>query len=251
MRPIGRTPGRCANDRRADLATRRRRGRLVRPLLIAADHPLSPLKVSAPFIANLSTGDVTMADEGRLTNAELAVVCRQFATLTKAEINILEILETLREQTQSQFLREVLEQVQQDVEMGHTLATSFSRYPNTFSPFFITMLREGELEGELDRVFDDLAEHYETRLGDTPDARRPARAGLFDWEAAASAFQWIFIWLCALAGVCALGAGLIWYATPAGPGPGLPGQALPNILIFIGIVMGLGVLVFTRGRRRR
>ena len=195
-----------------------------------------------------------MAEEkqGQITNADLAAVCRQFSTLTKADINILEILETIRAQTSNALLREVLEQVQQDVEMGHTLATSFSRYPNTFSPFFITMLREGELEGELDRTFDDLADHFETRLGDTPDARRSARSGVFDWEAAASAFQWIFIWLCALGAACALGAGLIWYAT-AGPdgGPGLPGERLPNILLFIGIILALGVLVFTRGRKRR
>ncbi|MGC9319659.1 MAG: type II secretion system F family protein [Armatimonadota bacterium] len=189
--------------------------------------------------------------EGRITNADLATVCRQFATLTKADINILEILETLRAQAQDPLLREILDQVQQDVEMGHTLATSFSRYPNTFSPFFITMIREGELEGELDRVFDDLADHFETRLGDVPDARRPARAPIFDWQAAASAFQWIFIWLTALAGVCALGAGLIWYATPGDGGAGIPGEPLPNILIFVGIVMGLGVLLFTRGRRRQ
>lgn len=193
-----------------------------------------------------------MADsEGRVSNSDLAVVCRQFATLTKADINILEILETLRAQTTNPFLREVLEQVQEDVEMGHTLATSFSRYPNTFSPFFITMLREGELEGELARVFDDLAEHFETRLGDTPDARRPARAGVFDWEAAASAFQWIFIWLTALGAVCAIGSGLIWYATAPDGGPGIPGERLPNILLFVGVVMALGVLLFTRGRRRR
>jgi hypothetical protein len=195
-----------------------------------------------------------MAEEkqSQITNAELASVCRQFATLTKADINILEIMETIRAQTSNSLLREVLEQVQQDVEMGHTLATSFSRYPNIFSPFFITMIREGELEGELDETFDDLADHFETRLGDTPDARRPARAGVFDWEAAASAFQWIFIWLCGLLAACALGAGLVWYAT-AGPdgGIGLPGDRVPNILIFVGIILGLGVLVFTRGRKRR
>ncbi len=190
--------------------------------------------------------------EANVTNAELAAVCRQFATLMKADINVLEILETLRAQTTNAFLREVLQEVQEDVEMGHTFATSFSRYPNTFSPFFITMIREGELEGELDRAFDDLADHFETRLGETPDARRPAQAGVFDWQTAASAFQWIFIWLCALGAACAIGAGLIWYAT-AGPdgGTGLPGDRLPNILIFVGVILGLGVLVFTRGRRRR
>jgi len=112
------------------------------------------------------------------------------------------------------------------------------------------MIREGELEGELARVLDDLAEHYETRLDASPDARRAARTALFDWEAAAVAFQWIFIWLTALGAVCAIGAGLVWYATGSGES-GLPGERLPNMLLLVGVVMLLGVILFSRGRKRR
>ncbi len=188
--------------------------------------------------------------EPRVTNPELAVFCRQFSSLMKADVNILDIFETLRAQTTNAFLREVLNQVREDVEMGHTLATSFSRYPNTFSPFFITMLREGELEGELANILEDLADHYETRMGDTPDVRRSPGRALFDWEAAATAFQWIFIWLTALGAVCLLGAGLVYYATGT-DGVGIPGERLPNILLFVGLMMLLGVIVFSRGRKRR
>lgn len=188
--------------------------------------------------------------EARVTNPELGLMCRQFASLVKADVNILDILETLRAQSANAFMREVLNQVREDTEMGHTLATAFSRYPNTFSPFFITMIREGELEGELARVLDDLGDHYETRLEDTPDARRGPGGALFDWEAAASAFQWIFIWLTALGAVCALGAGMVWYATGSGEG-GLPGDPWPNILLLVGFVMLLSVILFSRGRRRR
>ncbi len=188
--------------------------------------------------------------EARVTNPELATMCRQFSSLMTADVNILDILETLRAQSPNAFLREVLSQVREDIEMGHTLATAFSRYPNSFSPFFITMVREGELEGELGRVLDDLADHYDTRLEDTPDARRGPGTALFDWEAAASAFQWIFIWLTALGAVSCLGAGMVWYATGSGEG-GLPGERLPNMLLLIGFVMLLGVILFSRGRRRR
>jgi len=186
--------------------------------------------------------------QAELTNAELAAMCRQFASLIHAEINILDIFDTLREQSDNAFLQEVIDSVREDVEMGRTLATAFSRYPQTFSPFFVSMLRQGELEGELDRAFDLLADHYESRMDGAVDTRRRRDAGAFDLETVAAAFQWLFIWLTALGASTALGAGLIWYATDNDT---LPGQPLPNVLLLVGVIMLLGVIVFSRGRKRR
>ncbi len=188
--------------------------------------------------------------DSELTNAQLATMCRQFASLIHAEINILDIFDTLREQTDSAFFKEVIDSVREDVEMGRTLATAFSRYPQTFSPFFISMVRQGELEGELDRTFDLLADHFESRMGETVDAHRRREQGTFDVETVAAAFQWLFIWLTALLAFSAIGAGLVWYATAPTEG-GLPGQAIPNMLLLVGFIMLLGVIVFSRGRKRR
>ena len=80
-----------------------------------------------------------MADEPMVTNSELAQMCRQFSTLTAANVNVLDIFDTLEAQTENPFLKEVLQKVREHLEMGHTLATAFNRYPNTFSPFFITI----------------------------------------------------------------------------------------------------------------
>jgi len=187
-------------------------------------------------------------DETQVGNAEMAQFCRQFASLMHAQVSLLDIFDALREQTGSALLREVLDHVREDVEMGRTLATAFSRYPQIFSPFFISMIRQGELEGELDRILSDLATHFETRLEDGVDATRRREGGAFDVQSAASAFQWLFIWTIALVGFSALGAGLIYYAT--GP-KALPGEPLPNVAILIGVVMFLGVIVFSLGRRRR
>jgi len=188
-------------------------------------------------------------NEMEISNSELAQFCRQFSSLMHAQVNILDIFDALREQTGSALLRDILDHVREDVEMGRTLATAFSRYPQVFSPFFISMIRQGELEGELDRVLADLATHYETRLEAGVDAtRRRDSSAMMDLETVASVFQWMFIWTTFLVAFSALGAGLVFYAT--GPGA-LPGNPAANISIFVGIVMFLGVLVFSRGRRRR
>jgi len=183
----------------------------------------------------------------QVTNAEIAAFCQQFSSLTHAQLNILDIFEALREQSTNPLLREVIDSVRADVENGRTLATAFSRYPAVFSPFFISMVRQGELEGELDKAMADLADHYATRLEATPDAKRLDAPGT-DWEAAARSFQWLFIWATALTAFCLLGAGLIWYATWLNA---VPGQPLPNILIFVAIIMFLGVVVFSVGRKKR
>ncbi|MFP3904395.1 MAG: type II secretion system F family protein [Armatimonadota bacterium] len=185
-------------------------------------------------------------EEPGLSNRELAQFCRQFSSLCHAQINILDIFDSLKEQTHNPLLREIIESVRHDTEHGRSLATAFGRYPNCFSPFFISMVRQGELEGELDRIFEDLATHFASRIDDTPDvSERTAPA--FDWERAITVFQWIFTWVVALIAVSAIGSGIVWYGTTE---LDLPGAPVPNILLFVGVVLLLGVILFARGRRR-
>ncbi|HEY3396863.1 MAG TPA: type II secretion system F family protein [Armatimonadota bacterium] len=182
-----------------------------------------------------------------ISNAEMANMCRQFATLLTAQVNILEIFSALREGTDNQFLREALYSVQDAVEMGRSLATAFSRYPGAFSPFFISMLRQGELEGELDKVMEELAQHFESRVVADVDAYRRPEQGSYDLESVAANFQWAFNWLVGLMATVFLGAGLVYYATADSI---LPGQVAPNMIIWVGVVLLLGIVVFAAGRRR-
>ncbi|MGQ9732882.1 MAG: type II secretion system F family protein [Candidatus Zipacnadales bacterium] len=182
-----------------------------------------------------------------VTNAEIASMCRQFSSLVHAEVNVLEILEALRAQTSNPHLREILDSVREDLEMGRTLATAFSRYPQTFSPFFISMIRQGELEGELDTILAELATHYESRLDDTPDATRRRGAGTFDIESLATLMTWMLAWVAALLCASALLIGALLYAHRLGAAPGDP---IANICILVGAVMFLGVILLARGKRR-
>ncbi len=185
-------------------------------------------------------------NEPGLTNSDLAAFCRQFSSLMHAQINILDIFESLKEQSDNPLLREIVDSIRHDVENGRSMATAFGRYPNCFSPFFVSMIRQGELEGELDRVLEDLANHFASRIDDATDLTAREFPG-FDWERAITLLVWVFTWVTALTATCALGSGLIWYATGD---PGLPGEPGANILIFIGVVLLLGVILFARGRRK-
>ncbi|MBM3501033.1 MAG: hypothetical protein FJX74_20465 [Armatimonadetes bacterium] len=183
-----------------------------------------------------------------VSNAEIAAMCRQFSSLLHAEVNILDILEALRAQTSNPQLREIIESVREDLEMGRMLATAFSRYPQTFSPFFISMIRQGELEGGLDTICAELAAHYESRLDDAPDAtRRRGGAGAFDIESATSLLRWMLTWVAALLATCAMGAGVLIYAHEIGS---LPGNVTANILLLSAIIVLLGVVILARGKRR-
>ena len=52
-------------------------------------------------------------------------------------------------------------QIKEGVNEGNSLAQSASRYPGTFSPFYINMIRAGEASGTLDIVLERLADFNE------------------------------------------------------------------------------------------
>lgn len=195
-------------------------------------------------ISNRRKAQQGKADAG-VSNAELAVFCRQFASLMHAKVNILDIFRALKEQTDNPYLRQIVDTVREDVEMGRSLAAALSRYPDVFSPFFISMVRQGEQEGELDVILSDLANHYET-AGQGSSSTRMTDGATMAWQAVVDALQALFMWLAFLIGLCLLAAGLTWYATSLQE---LPGETLPNVLLAASVVMLIGGLVLMVRRR--
>lgn len=92
---------------------------------------------------------------------ELVIFSRQFATLIKAGLSITQTLSTLREQSESKKLKEIITKVIFDIESGETLSDAFEKYPKTFSHFFISLIRAGESAGILDEVLEEIADYYE------------------------------------------------------------------------------------------
>jgi type IV pilus assembly protein PilC len=87
----------------------------------------------------------------------LQIFSRQFATMIDAGLNVVAALVILEEQTDDDYLAEVIAELRADVEGGLLLSQAMARHPKVFSRLFIAMVEAGEAAGILDQVLDRVA----------------------------------------------------------------------------------------------
>lgn len=82
---------------------------------------------------------------------------RNLAVMLKAGLSFGRALSILSEQTKNSYFREVLSDVSKDVQKGSSLADSLEKYPKVFNTLFVSMVRVGEMGGNLEEVLALLA----------------------------------------------------------------------------------------------
>jgi len=97
----------------------------------------------------------------RVTKEDIVNFSRQLSLMFKANIPLVEALNTLSNQLENPILREKLVQISEDVESGRNLSDAMAEYPDVFSPFYIWMVKAGEASGKLSEALTYLAEHQE------------------------------------------------------------------------------------------
>ncbi len=111
---------------------------------------------------NIISKDISFNLPGKgIKKSDLAVFCRQLATMIKAGIPLLTALDILSKQLESAKLRETVAKVKQTLEEGSTFAEALRTYEKVFPNLFISMVEAGETGGMLDSVLEQLAVHYE------------------------------------------------------------------------------------------
>lgn len=96
-----------------------------------------------------------------LKQKDFTVFLRQFATLLEAGILLINALELLAEQTESNALKEALETISEEVQEGQSLSEGMGQYPELFPTLLVQMIRSGEVSGNLQEVLDRMATYYE------------------------------------------------------------------------------------------
>jgi type IV pilus assembly protein PilC len=91
----------------------------------------------------------------------LQVFSRQLATMIEAGVSVVAALVTLEEQTEDNYLREVIAEIRSDVEGGMVLSRAFARHPKVFNRLYVSLIEAGESSGTLDRVLDRAATQIE------------------------------------------------------------------------------------------
>ncbi|MCD7726695.1 MAG: type II secretion system F family protein [Clostridiales bacterium] len=110
---------------------------------------------------NALTRDINIDFGGKPTTRDMAVFCRQFASITRAGVTIIETLTMLAEQTENVKLQKAIQAVRADVEKGESFADSLSRHPKVFPELLIQMARAGEASGSLDTAMERMAIQFE------------------------------------------------------------------------------------------
>lgn len=92
---------------------------------------------------------------------DVLLLSRQLYTLNKAGVPILRAFAGLQASADKPAMVEILQDVRSSLDQGRDMATSLARHPKSFSPFYVAMVRVGEMTGKLTEVFLRLAEHLE------------------------------------------------------------------------------------------
>lgn len=86
---------------------------------------------------------------------------RQFSTLMRAGVTIVDSVKILSQQVESKALRKTLVSIDEDLRKGNSLSDSLRKHPKIFEPLTINLIKAGELSGNIDESLDRLATYYD------------------------------------------------------------------------------------------
>jgi type IV pilus assembly protein PilC len=107
------------------------------------------LKITLPFLKK------------RVKKKSLAIFTRQLATMIDAGLPLVQSLEILAQQEESEAFQEIIRTIKNEVESGATLAAALQKHPRVFDNMYVNLVVAAEEAGTLDVILGRLATHIE------------------------------------------------------------------------------------------
>jgi type IV pilus assembly protein PilC len=108
-----------------------------------------------------ATNQKGKAKKSSVRRGELEIFTRQLSTMLSAGIPMLEALEILADQAESPGFAFCLDKVVDDIRSGSDLSKALEQHPKVFSHIYVSMIRAGEVSGQIDIILTRLAEYLE------------------------------------------------------------------------------------------
>ncbi|MCJ7547099.1 MAG: type II secretion system F family protein [Deltaproteobacteria bacterium] len=99
--------------------------------------------------------------KGRVKKKALAIFTRQMATMIDAGLPLVQSLEILAQQEESETFQGIIRTIKNEVESGATLAAALQRHPRVFDNMYVNLVVAAEEAGTLDVILGRLATHIE------------------------------------------------------------------------------------------
>ncbi len=92
---------------------------------------------------------------------DLVLFTRQLSSMLTSGLTLIQALRILKDQMQNATMQEVVDSIMGDVQEGKPLSTALTKYPDFFSPIYISLIKAGESSGFLDKILLRLADNLE------------------------------------------------------------------------------------------
>jgi type IV pilus assembly protein PilC len=101
---------------------------------------------------------------GGVSDKDIVVFTRQFATMINAGLPLIQCLEILSTQSENKVFGKAIGEIKVDVESGSTLADALKKHPKMFDELYVNLVHAGEVGGLLDTILGRLAKHIEKAM---------------------------------------------------------------------------------------
>jgi type IV pilus assembly protein PilC len=99
-----------------------------------------------------------------VTEKDMVVFTRQFATMIDAGLPLVQCLEILATQAENKAFGKVLFDVKNTVESGATFSEALKRHPRIFDELYVNLIAAGEIGGILDSILNRLGTYIEKAM---------------------------------------------------------------------------------------
>ena len=97
----------------------------------------------------------------KASKKDLAIFSRQMAVMLDSRVPVIYSLTSLAAQISKDSLKEKILKISQMVEEGSPLSDAFGAYPDTFSIFYVNLIKSGEATGKISEALYYLSDHLE------------------------------------------------------------------------------------------
>lgn len=128
-------------------------------ILKAEGHTVLSVEVGTAFDKDIKLGN--FKGSKKIKTRDIGVFCRQFVSLLRAGVSVINGLGMLADQTESKVLKEALGNVRTNVEKGDSLAGAMRKEKGAFPGLLINMVEAGEASGSLETALERMATHFD------------------------------------------------------------------------------------------
>ncbi len=131
------------------------------------DKARNAIKAEASMVISLKEASLLNKDieinigKKKASVRDLSVFCRQFNSILKAGVSVIEALDMLSQQTENKKLAVAISETKASVEKGETLSLAMRKQGEIFPEMLLNMVAAGEQSGSLETSLSRMAVHFE------------------------------------------------------------------------------------------